>query len=199
MAHRILDLFNVTRTSFMQVCEEILDFLRQSETITKGVDDIFRYAAGKIEVPEIPVCHVELSQIKLDAVMTMLKRSHVKITVLGRNSCGKSTVINALLGSDVLPMGMGHVTNWFVHMQGTDLLEGFVETENEPGVQKPINSLQELASALQDEHVATNSTVKVSWPKEMCPLLSHDLVIIDRFVGLYEIPYVQEIYTWRLF
>lgn len=46
-----------------------------------------------------------------------------------RTSNGKSTVINAMLWDKVLPSGIGHTTNCFLRVGGTDGHEAFLLTE----------------------------------------------------------------------
>lgn len=46
-----------------------------------------------------------------------------------RTSNGKSSVINAMLCDKVLPSGIGHTTNCFLRVEGTDGNEGFLLTE----------------------------------------------------------------------
>lgn len=46
-----------------------------------------------------------------------------------RTSNGKSTVINAMLRDRVLPSGIGHTTNCFLRVEGTDGDEAFLTAE----------------------------------------------------------------------
>lgn len=46
-----------------------------------------------------------------------------------RTSNGKSTVINAMLRDRVLPSGIGHTTNCFLSVEGTDDDKAFLKTE----------------------------------------------------------------------
>lgn len=46
-----------------------------------------------------------------------------------RTSNGKSSVINAMLCDKVLPSGIGHTTNCFLRVEGTDGGEAFLLTE----------------------------------------------------------------------
>lgn len=46
-----------------------------------------------------------------------------------RTSNGKSTVINAMLRDRVLPSGIGHTTNCFLRVEGTDADEAYLTTE----------------------------------------------------------------------
>ena len=56
----------------------------------------------------------------------ILLRDHMKVAFFGRTSNGKSTVINALLHSKVLPAGIGHTTNCFCSVIGADSEEGYL-------------------------------------------------------------------------
>lgn len=46
-----------------------------------------------------------------------------------RTSNGKSTVINAMLRDRVLPSGIGHTTNCFLRVEGTDRDEAYLTIE----------------------------------------------------------------------
>lgn len=46
-----------------------------------------------------------------------------------RTSNGKSTVINAMLRDRVLPSGIGHTTNCFLSVEGTDEEKAYLKTE----------------------------------------------------------------------
>lgn len=46
-----------------------------------------------------------------------------------RTSNGKSSVINAMLWDKVLPSGIGHTTNCFLRVEGTDGNDAFLLTE----------------------------------------------------------------------
>lgn len=47
-----------------------------------------------------------------------------------RTSNGKSTVINAMLRERVLPSGIGHTTNCFLSVEGTDGEHAYLTTED---------------------------------------------------------------------
>lgn len=51
------------------------------------------------------------------------------LIVVRRTSNGKSSVINAMLCDKVLPSGIGHTTNCFLRVEGTDGNEAFLLTE----------------------------------------------------------------------
>ena len=47
-----------------------------------------------------------------------------------RTSNGKSSVINAMLREKILPSGIGHTTNCFIQVEGSDNEEASVLTED---------------------------------------------------------------------
>jgi len=55
-----------------------------------------------------------------------------------RTSNGKSTVINAMLKSKILPSGIGHTTNCFVQVEGSDQSDAFIIAEDAPDVHQNI-------------------------------------------------------------
>ena len=65
--------------------------------------------------------------VKVQGIKDMLARDQMKVVFFGRTSNGKSTVINVLLQNRVLPMGIGHTTNCFCSVAGTE--EGEVISE----------------------------------------------------------------------
>lgn len=48
---------------------------------------------------------------------------------LFRTSNGKSSVVNAMLRDRVLPSGIGHTTNCFLSVEGTDDDKAYLKTE----------------------------------------------------------------------
>lgn len=63
----------------------------------------------------------------------------MKVAFFGRTSNGKSTVVNAMLSDKILPAGIGHTTNCFVSVLGSDSNEAFmVDTSNEKGERRSV-------------------------------------------------------------
>uniref|UniRef100_A0A3Q1CIX1 Dynamin-type G domain-containing protein n=1 Tax=Amphiprion ocellaris TaxID=80972 RepID=A0A3Q1CIX1_AMPOC len=94
-------------------------------------------------------------------------------------SNGKSTVINAMLRDRVLPSGIGHTTNCFLSVEGTDGDEAFLTTEASAD-RSSVSTVNQLAHALHmDPTLDSGSLVKVFWPKSRCTLLRDDLVLMD--------------------
>uniref|UniRef100_A0A6Q2Y0Z4 Dynamin-type G domain-containing protein n=1 Tax=Esox lucius TaxID=8010 RepID=A0A6Q2Y0Z4_ESOLU len=116
---------------------------------------------------------------KLATIRDVLARRQMKVAFFGRTSNGKSTVINAMLRDRVLPSGIGHTTNCFLRVEGTDADEAFLTTEGSDD-RKSVKTVNQLAHALHMErNLDSGCLVKVFWPKSKCALLRDDLVIMD--------------------
>ena len=50
----------------------------------------------------------------------------MKVAFFGRTSNGKSTTVNAMLQDKILPTGMGHTTNCFLSVHGSDLPDPYI-------------------------------------------------------------------------
>ena len=70
-----------------------------------------------------------LSTARVAEILKVVERSEMKVVFFGRTSNGKSTVINALLKSKVLPSGYGSTTTTVCYIRGqsTPNEGGFVE------------------------------------------------------------------------
>nr|XP_003230434.2 PREDICTED: mitofusin-2 [Anolis carolinensis] len=116
---------------------------------------------------------------KISGISEVVARRHMKVAFFGRTSNGKSTVINAMLWDKVLPSGIGHTTNCFLRVEGTDGHDAFLLTEGSEE-RKSVKTVNQLAHALhQDERLASGGLVSVMWPNSKCPLLKDDLVLMD--------------------
>ncbi|XP_073441094.1 mitofusin-2 [Dendrobates tinctorius] len=112
-------------------------------------------------------------------ISEVLARRHMKVAFFGRTSNGKSTVINAMLWDKVLPSGIGHTTNCFLRVEGTDGNESYLLTDGSEE-KKSVKTVMQLAHALhQDDLLDSGSMVSVMWPNSKCPLLKDDLVLMD--------------------
>ncbi|MBV98092.1 Mitofusin-2, partial [Eschrichtius robustus] len=84
-----------------------------------------------------------------------------------------------MLWDKVLPSGIGHTTNCFLRVEGTDGHEAFLLTEGSEE-KRNVKTVNQLAHALhQDEQLHAGSLVSVMWPNSKCPLLKDDLVLMD--------------------
>ncbi|XP_076167949.1 mitochondrial assembly regulatory factor isoform X2 [Ptiloglossa arizonensis] len=115
---------------------------------------------------------------KVRAIRDVLKRDHMKVAFFGRTSNGKSTVINAMLRDKILPSGIGHTTNCFLQVEGSDNGESYLITEGSTEKQ-PVQSVGQLGHALCKEKLCESHLVRIFWPKEKCLLLRDDVVFVD--------------------
>ena len=70
-----------------------------------------------------------LPTARLTEILRVVGRSEMKVVFFGRTSNGKSTVINALLKSKVLPFGPGSTTSSISHLRGAASECSFVKFE----------------------------------------------------------------------
>lgn len=114
----------------------------------------------------------------MEAIREVLRRDHMKVVFFGRTSNGKSTAINALLGENILPMGIGHTTSCFMQIEGGPDSEAFLQTEGSQE-RKNVRSISQLGNALCEDKLDSSSVVRIFWPKERCKMLAEEVVIID--------------------
>uniref|UniRef100_A0A8D3DWJ8 Dynamin-type G domain-containing protein n=1 Tax=Scophthalmus maximus TaxID=52904 RepID=A0A8D3DWJ8_SCOMX len=168
--------FVVAKRSITSIFDQLLDFVKDGSAF---VDEAWRSEdPGPVAVEQQSV-EMQSCASKLSTIRDVLLRRHMKVAFFGRTSNGKSTVINAMLRERVLPSGIGHTTNCFLRVEGTDGDEAYLTTEasNE---RSSVTTVNQLAHALHmDPTLDSGSLVKVFWPKSRCALLRDDLVLMD--------------------
>ncbi|XP_064642270.1 mitofusin-2-like isoform X2 [Lineus longissimus] len=115
---------------------------------------------------------------KVQGITGVLGRDHMKVAFFGRTSNGKSTVINAMLRTKLMPSGIGHTTHCFLQVEGGDGGESYLRTEDSEE-HKSVQSVKQLAHALSSVKLDQNSLISIVWPKEKCQLLKDDVVLVD--------------------
>ncbi|XP_030072750.1 mitofusin-1 [Microcaecilia unicolor] len=168
-------------------------FVQAKKTITAIFEQLLNYATAGAEFVEATFMNPELGNIvtedklsaiqayktKLAVIGEMLSRRHMKVAFFGRTSSGKSTVINSMLWDKVLPSGIGHTTNCFLSVEGTDGDKAYLLTEGSEE-EKSVKTVNQLAHALHmDKDLKAGCLVHVFWPKTKCALLRDDLVLVD--------------------
>lgn len=146
------------------------------------VEDTIRFIGSlrenhKIINPE-EIQAVESYNAKVQGIRDVLKRDHMKVAFFGRTSNGKSTVINAMLRDKILPSGIGHTTNCFLQVEGSENGEAYLITEGSHEKQ-PVQSVGQLGHALCKEKLGESNLVRIFWPKDKCLLLRDDVVFVD--------------------
>ncbi|XP_067243810.1 mitofusin-1b [Chanodichthys erythropterus] len=168
--------FVLAKKKIGEVFEQLLVYVQEGSEFVKETsnNESLENIANKSQLDQIEAYTSKLSTIK-----EVLSRRHMKVAFFGRTSNGKSTVVNAMLHDRVLPSGIGHTTNCFLSVEGTDEDKAFLKTEGSEE-EKSIKTVNQLAHALHmDESLDAGCLVKVFWPKTKCALLRDDLVLMD--------------------
>ncbi|KAI7810125.1 putative mitofusin-1-like [Triplophysa rosa] len=154
--------FVVAKRTISAVFDQLLEFVREGSNFveeTRKSEDL-EHVAEEEQCLQIQACSRKLSVIK-----DVLARRHMKVAFFGRTSNGKSTVINAMLCERVLPSGIGHTTNCFLSVEGTDGEHAYFTTDNSED-RKSIETVNQLAHALHmDRDLDSGCLVRVFWPK----------------------------------
>ncbi|XP_077344054.1 mitofusin-1 [Lithobates pipiens] len=168
-------------------------FVQAKRAITSIFDQLVGYISDGVIFVEETSRNLELKNItteddlkkiqsfkqKLAGIGEVLSRRHMKVAFFGRTSSGKSTVINSMLWDRVLPSGIGHTTNCFLSVEGTDGDKAYLMTEGSEE-KKSVKTVNQLAHALHmDNDLEVGCLVHVFWPKGKCALLRDDLVLVD--------------------
>uniref|UniRef100_A0A3B4G1C5 Dynamin-type G domain-containing protein n=1 Tax=Pundamilia nyererei TaxID=303518 RepID=A0A3B4G1C5_9CICH len=164
--------FVIAKHSITSIFDQLLDFVKDGCAF---VDEAWHSEdLGQVAVEEQSL-EMQSCAIKLTTIRDVLLRRHMKVAFFGRTSNGKSTVINAMLRDRVLPSGIGHTTNCFLSVEGTDEDEAFLITEASTE-RRSVTTVNQLAHALHmDPTLDSGTLVKVFWPKSRCALLRDDL------------------------
>ncbi|KAK6478574.1 mitofusin-1-like [Huso huso] len=168
--------FVVAKKKISTIFDQLLEY------ITEGAD----FVEGTYRNTELEQIATEQQALvirgytkKLGVISEVLARNHMKVAFFGRTSNGKSSVVNAMLWDRVLPSGIGHTTNCFLSVEGTDGDKAYLMTEGSDE-KKSVKTVNQLAHALHmDEELDAGCLVRVFWPKTKCALLRDDLVLVD--------------------
>ncbi|KAG1937844.1 mitofusin-1 isoform X2 [Pimephales promelas] len=168
--------FVVAKRTISAMFQQMLEYVREGSDFveeTRKSEDL-EHVAEEEQCLQIQACSRKLSVIN-----DVLARRHMKVAFFGRTSNGKSTVINAMLRERVLPSGIGHTTNCFLSVEGTDGEHAYLTTEDSEE-RKSIETVNHLAHALHmDRNQDSGCLVRVFWPKTKCAVLRDDLVLMD--------------------
>uniref|UniRef100_A0A8C0J172 Mitofusin 1 n=1 Tax=Chelonoidis abingdonii TaxID=106734 RepID=A0A8C0J172_CHEAB len=169
--------FVLAKKTITSIFNQLLDYVTEGESFVEATyrNPELEYVATKEELMKI-----QAYKNKLADIGEVLSRRHMKVAFFGRTSSGKSSVINAMLWDKVLPSGIGHTTNCFLSVEGTDGDKAYLMTEGSDE-KKSVKTVNQLAHALHmDKDLEAGCLVHVFWPKAKCALLRDDLVLVDR-------------------
>ncbi|GAA6214130.1 mitofusin-1 [Lates japonicus] len=168
--------FVVAKKKISDVFEQLLNYVKET---SEFVEETCANKALENIASQDQELEIQAYADKLAVIKEVLARRHMKVAFFGRTSNGKSTVINAMLRDRVLPSGIGHTTNCFLSVEGTDEDKAYLKTEGSDE-EKSIKTVNQLAHALHmDESLDAGCLVRVFWPKTKCALLRDDLVLVD--------------------
>ncbi|RXM30522.1 Mitofusin-1 [Acipenser ruthenus] len=168
--------FVVAKKKISTIFDQLLEY------ITEGADFVektYRNTELKQIATEQQASMIHGYTKKLAVISEVLARNHMKVAFFGRTSNGKSSVVNAMLWDRVLPSGIGHTTNCFLSVEGTDGDKAYLMTEGSDE-KKSVKTVNQLGHALHmDKDLDAGCLVRVFWPKTKCALLRDDLVLVD--------------------
>lgn len=168
--------FVVAKKKISDVFEQLLNYVKET---SEFVEETCENKALEKIANQDQKLEIQSYADKLAVIKEVLARRHMKVAFFGRTSNGKSTVVNAMLRDRVLPSGIGHTTNCFLSVEGTDEDKAYLKTEGSEE-EKSIKTVNQLAHALHmDESLDAGCLVRVFWPKTKCALLRDDLVLVD--------------------
>ncbi|KAE8603865.1 hypothetical protein XENTR_v10014487 [Xenopus tropicalis] len=168
--------FVLAKKSITSIFDQLVEYVSEGVTF---VEETFQNPELKNVSTEDDVNKVKASKTKLAGIGEVLARRNMKVAFFGRTSSGKSTVINSMLWDKVLPSGIGHTTNCFLSVEGTEGDKAYLMTEGSEE-KKSVKTVNQLAHALHmDKDLGAGCLVHVFWPKAKCALLRDDLVLVD--------------------
>ncbi|XP_065345102.1 transmembrane GTPase Marf isoform X2 [Cloeon dipterum] len=167
-----LQVFVNAKRKINDIYVEIEDYVKDSVAYMRSVQNNEQlFANDDFKIVE---SHIN----KVRGIRDVLLRDHMKVAFFGRTSNGKSTVINAMLRDKILPSGIGHTTNCFLQVEGSETGEAYLVTEDSSEKQN-VKSVGQLGHALCKEKLKESQMVRIFWPKEKCLLLRDDVVLVD--------------------
>lgn len=113
----------------------------------------------------------------LDAILARLESPEFEIAFFGRVSSGKSSLLNYLLGSAVLPVGVLPVTAVLTRLRRGDRPEMLVRSEVSQPARLPADRIAEFVTEEGNPgNTRRVAEVEVRWPS---PRLAHGVVFMD--------------------
>eukprot|EP00123_Amoebidium_parasiticum_P013932 comp22231_c0_seq1/m.32780 comp22231_c0_seq1/g.32780 ORF comp22231_c0_seq1/g.32780 comp22231_c0_seq1/m.32780 type:complete len:739 (-) comp22231_c0_seq1:582-2798(-) len=165
------------------ISQQFTDLKDVIESTGEFLSDIERFDTDPT-IKEQKAIH-EFQEV-VDNIVALLRRDNMKVVFVGHTSNGKSTVINSMLWQTILPVGIGHTTNCFCSVEGTE--EEPYMMVGEGGQRQSITNVKQVAHALakgSEENgqaakpSASMAMVKVFWDKKVCRLLGDGVCLID--------------------
>lgn len=169
-----LRLFVDAKKKVNNIYHEMAVHVEESTAFIQGVPEDLDVVSSDV------LTKIESFSAQVEGIREVLARDRMKVAFFGRTSNGKSTVVNAMMRDKVLPSGIGHTTDCFISVEGSETDEAYLQIQDS-SERMSIQSVGQLAHALHSERVADhqNTIVHVFWPKSRCHLLQNDVVLLD--------------------
>jgi len=165
------------------------DILNQSlETRQKKVQVAKDFLARTQQLfDQFGSAELKTSHAKFDELLSALNADAIRLVVLGEFSRGKSSLVNALLGIELLPTSLEATTaiNTFVRMLPADRSERFIRIHFQDGrsaeevVWKDDATLERWGTELDEQHADVRKTIDYIEAFMDHPLLAKGLVLVD--------------------
>ncbi|CAG5864473.1 unnamed protein product [Menidia menidia] len=148
--------FVVAKKKISDVFDQLLNYVNET---WEFVEDISGNKALEDIATREQKVEIQTYAHKITVIKEVLARRHMKVAFFGS--------------------GIGHTTNCFLSVEGTDEDKAYLKTEGSEEEQS-IKTVNQLAHALHmDESLDAGCLVRVFWPKTKCALLRDDLVLVD--------------------
>ncbi|KAJ8043120.1 Mitofusin-2 [Holothuria leucospilota] len=171
--HTPLKLFVDAKKKVHKIYSDVSSHIQDSITFLNGLPE-----ESSVATPE-QVTKMDNFGSQVRGIQEVLARDHMKVAFFGRTSNGKSSVINAMLRDKVLPTGLGHTTDCFLVVKGSETDDAYLQVAGSD-VKMNVESVSHLAHALASERLQDQNTiVNIYWPKSRCHLLQNDVVLMD--------------------
>ncbi|XP_035228985.1 transmembrane GTPase Marf-like, partial [Stegodyphus dumicola] len=119
-----LKIFVLAKKKINDIFADVNDYVEETYVFLKTL------CSDSDVVAEQQILEVYQLQDKIKNIREVLARDHMKVVFFGRTSNGKSSVVNAMLQDKILPSGLGHTTNCFLQVEGSESSEAYVLTED---------------------------------------------------------------------
>ena len=183
---------------FKETAEKIEDLRANIQSLTEAIEEV-RGICNEFskeyldKIPREPE-EIQMLRDKLKEMVVELKdelkkavSEDIAIVFVGRTSSGKSSLINALLQDNRLPVKKAQTTMCKIQVRPTAETEWSVEML---GCEKPVFSkmskedvkalLSKMSNAAEREklNIDSHSVIQVNWPRHLCTL-PENIVLID--------------------
>ncbi|CAD5215909.1 unnamed protein product [Bursaphelenchus xylophilus] len=175
-ANEPLERFTEAKKAMGEIYKDLDEFIND-------LYDAYQNLRETVKIGDDKIGEVQRNKDSIKVIKDMFSRDKMKVVFFGRTSNGKSTVINAMLHSKVLPQGMGHTTCCFLQVEGGSENDKHFKVENNEE-KIPIEELDSVGHALSSGNsklkaMGQDSLLRIFYPKAGSKLLQNDVVIVD--------------------